>query len=70
MERLVVEAIKPIVDALENSGDINGKLISGNSEYLINWFLEEIKDLLRAETVSKLRHKLPDIQGCGDCTLK
>lgn len=106
VEKLIVKGLMPIVDALEDSGDINGKLIWANTGYLINWFLGEIKDLLGDETIADLRHvcffekllsdgqdnplyrtvvlregllvrrtccqryKLPDVQGCGDCTLK
>lgn len=106
MEKLIVEGIKPVVDALEDSGDINAKLIWANTGYLINWFLGEMKDLISDEQVNALRHacffekqlstgqdnplyrtvvtregllvrrtccqryKLPDVQGCGDCTLK
>jgi ferric iron reductase protein FhuF len=106
VEKLIVTGITPIVDALEDSGDINGKLIWANTGYLINWLLGEIKDLLGDEAVAELRqacffdkrlsagqdnplyrtvvpregllvrrtccqrYKLPDVQGCGDCTLK
>jgi ferric iron reductase protein FhuF len=56
MEKLIVEGVLPIVNALEDSGDINGKLIWANTGYLINWLLGEIKDLLGDEAVSDLRH--------------
>lgn len=55
VEKLISEGMKPVVDALEASGDINGKLIWANAGYLINWFLGEIKDLLSDEAVSGLR---------------
>lgn len=106
IEKLIVQGIAPVVDALEDSGDINAKLIWANTGYLINGFLGEMKGLMSEETVNALRkacfvekrlsqgqdnplyrtvvpregllvrrtccqrYKLPDVQGCGDCTLK
>lgn len=106
LEKLVVEVITPVVEALEASGDINGKLIWSNTGYLINWCFGEWREWLGEETVSALRqscffektllngqdnplfrtvvlregllvrrtccqrYKLPDVQQCGDCTLK
>lgn len=46
MEYLVGEALMPVVDVLEESGDINGRLIWSNTGYLINWFLGELKPRL------------------------
>lgn len=57
MEKLVVESVKPVVDALEDSGDINGKLIWANTGYLIHWLLGEIKDLLSDSDVAELRQQ-------------
>jgi ferric iron reductase protein FhuF len=35
----VTNALLPVVQALEATGDINGKLIWSNTGYLINWYL-------------------------------
>lgn len=106
MEKLVTTALQPVVQALEATGDINGKLIWSNTGYLINWYLGEMKTLLGEEKVAALRrlcffekcfpdgrdnplwrtvvlregqlvrrtccqrYRLPDVQQCGDCTLK
>ncbi|MGB7801979.1 siderophore-iron reductase FhuF [Buttiauxella sp.] len=106
LEKLLVEGILPVVDALESTGDINGKLIWSNTGYLLNWFFGELRELLDEATIAQLRHacffekqlhngqenplyrtviqregllvrrtccqryKLPDVQRCGDCTLK
>jgi len=106
LEKLLVEGLMPVVEALENSGEINGKLIWSNTGYLLNWFFGELRELLDEATIAELRHacffekqlrdgqdnplyrtvilregllvrrtccqryKLPDVQGCGDCTLK
>lgn len=43
MEYLVAQVLMPVVDALEESGEINGRLIWSNTGYLINWFLGELK---------------------------
>jgi ferric iron reductase protein FhuF len=43
MEKLVTTALQPVVQALEATGDINGKLIWSNTGYLINWYLGEMK---------------------------
>lgn len=106
METLVKQALIPVVKALEETGDINGKLIWSNTGYLIHWYLTEMKPVLGEETVEALRqscffakqladgqdnplfrtvvprdgllvrrtccqrYRLPDVQQCGDCTLK
>ncbi|RAU36173.1 siderophore-iron reductase FhuF [Enterobacter sp. ECC-175] len=106
MEKLVTQALIPVVDALEETGEINGKLIWSNTGYLIHWYLTEMKPLLGDEMVEALRqscfftrqladgrdnplfrtvvprdgllvrrtccqrYRLPDVQQCGDCTLK
>lgn len=106
METLVKQALIPVVNALEETGDINGKLIWSNTGYLIHWYLTEMKAVLGNETVEALRqscffakqlsdgqdnplfrtvvprdgllvrrtccqrYRLPDVQQCGDCTLK
>lgn len=106
METLITQALLPVVDALEATGDINGKLIWSNTGYLINWYLGEMKTVLGEEQVNGLRqrfffaktlscgrdnplwrtvvprdgllvrrtccqrYRLPDVQQCGDCTLK
>lgn len=44
--------------ALEATGEINGKLIWSNTGYLINWYLTEMKQLLGEATVESLRHAL------------
>lgn len=49
MEKLVTTALQPVVQALEATGDINGKLIWNNTGYLINWYLGEMKTLLGDE---------------------
>lgn len=43
MEKLVTTALQPVVQALEATGDINGKLIWSNTGYLINWYLGEMR---------------------------
>jgi ferric iron reductase protein FhuF len=106
IEALIREAMQPVVEALEATGEINGKLIWSNTGYLINWCLGEIIPLLGEARVSALRqfcffekqlsdgqdnplwrtvvtregilvrrtccqrYRLPDVQQCGDCTLK
>jgi ferric iron reductase protein FhuF len=106
MERLITQAVMPVVEVLEATGEINSKLIWSNTGYLINWYLGEMKALLGDELVEGLRqhlffskqladgrdnplwrtvvmrdgllvrrtccqrYKLPDVQQCGDCTLK
>ncbi|SNY67576.1 siderophore-iron reductase FhuF [Enterobacter sp. CC120223-11] len=106
METLVTQLLMPVIDALEATGEINGKLIWSNTGYLINWYLGEMKPLLGDEQVNDLRqhlffarqfsdgrdnplwrtvvlrdgllvrrtccqrYRLPDVQQCGDCTLK
>ncbi|MBJ3813554.1 siderophore-iron reductase FhuF [Shimwellia pseudoproteus] len=103
---LWITTVKPVIDTLDASGDINGKLIWSNTGYLVGWFLGELKPLLGDALVSELRHscfneksllsgadnplfrtmlvrdglfvrrtccqryRLPDVQRCGDCTLK
>lgn len=58
MEKLISQAIAPVVQALEATGEINGKLIWSNTGYLINWYLTEMKQLLGDATVESLRHAL------------
>ncbi|HDT6547075.1 TPA: siderophore-iron reductase FhuF [Kluyvera ascorbata] len=106
MDHLVIQGITPVIEALEATGDINGKLIWSNTGYLINWYLGEMMALLGEEQVNQLRqryffsktlvngqdnplwhtvvvregrlarrtccqrYRLPDVQQCGDCTLK
>ena len=106
IEALTTRAMLPVVQALEATGDINGKLIWSNTGYLINWCLGELIPLLgetRVATLRKIcffekelsdgsdnplwrtvvlregalvrrtccqRYRLPDVQQCGDCTLK
>lgn len=106
MEVLISRALVPVIEALEETGQINGKLIWSNTGYLINWYLNEMKPLLGEEKVEALRqfcflgrtlsdgsdnplfrtvvqrdglmvrrtccqrNRLPDVQQCGDCTLK
>lgn len=106
LEKLVAECLQPVVNALEETGDINGRLIWSNTGYLLNWCFGEWKSFLGEETVNALReacffekqlrngqdnplyrtvvlregllvrrtccqrYRLPDVQQCGDCTLK
>ena len=106
LENLVVDVLQPVVQALEATGDIHGKLIWSNTGYLINWYLGEMQAQLGEELVSALRqhcffasqlsdgrdnplwrtvvlregalvrrtccqrYRLPDVEQCGDCTLK
>ncbi|XTZ37800.1 siderophore-iron reductase FhuF [Salmonella enterica] len=103
---LIRQAMMPVVQALEATGDINGKLIWSNTGYLINWCFGEMLPLLGEARVAALRqfcffekqlpdghdnplwrtvvlregtlvrrtccqrYRLPDVQQCGDCTLK
>ena len=55
MERLITQALIPVVEALEATGEINGKLIWSNTGYLIHWYLTEMKPLLGDENVEALR---------------
>lgn len=106
MENLIRQALIPVIEALEATGEINGKLIWSNTGYLIHWYLTEMKPLLGEELLNTLRqtfffekqlscgadnplwrtvvpregvlvrrtccqrYRLPDVQQCGDCTLK
>ncbi|WP_039057552.1 siderophore-iron reductase FhuF [Enterobacter sp. Bisph1] len=103
---LTTQAMLPVVQALEATGEINGKLIWSNTGYLINWYLGELIPTLGETRVAALRqicffekqladgcdnplwrtvvlrdgllvrrtccqrYRLPDVQQCGDCTLK
>lgn len=58
METLISRALVPVVQALEATGEINGKLIWSNTGYLINWYLTEMKQLLGEATVESLRHAI------------
>jgi len=58
METLISQALVPVVQALEATGEINGKLIWSNTGYLINWYLTEMKQLLGEATVESLRYAL------------
>ena len=55
MEQLITQALIPVVSALEETGEINGKLIWSNTGYLIHWYLTEMKPLLGDEIVDALR---------------
>ncbi|HDG7840974.1 TPA: siderophore-iron reductase FhuF [Klebsiella quasipneumoniae] len=106
MDALVTCTLQPVIEALEATGEINGKLIWSNTGYLINWYLGEMRALLGDEQLAALRqhcffekqladgqdnplwrtvvlregqlvrrtccqrYRLPDVQQCGDCTLK
>ena len=106
VERMVTQTLAPVVAALEETGEINGKLIWSNTGYLINWYLGDLKPLIGDAMVDELRqhlffsrhfsdggenplwrtvvlrdgalvrrtccqrYRLPDVQQCGDCTLK
>lgn len=103
---LTTQAMRPVVQALEATGEINSKLIWSNTGYLINWYLAELIPTLGESRVAALRqlcffekqladgsdnplwrtvvlrdgvlvrrtccqrYRLPDVQQCGDCTLK
>ena len=102
----MTQTLIPVIQALDATGEINGKLIWSNTGYLINWYLGEMIALLGEEQVNLLRqrcffnktlddgqdnplwrtvvmrdgrlvrrtccqrYRLPDVQQCGDCTLK
>ncbi len=72
MERLISQALVPVVQALEATGEINGKLIWSNTGYLINWYLTEMKQLLDKRrpraNVSQVMHIIGDVAG-RDCVL-
>lgn len=57
LDSLVTEGLIPVVNALEATGEINGKLIWSNTGYLINWYLGEMIALLGEEQVSLLRQR-------------
>lgn len=46
MEYLVGEVLMPVVGVLEQSGDINARLVWGNTGHLVNGFLGELKPRL------------------------
>ncbi|WP_058912128.1 siderophore-iron reductase FhuF [Entomohabitans teleogrylli] len=50
--------VAPLVEALEQTGDINGKLIWSNTGYLAGWFLNEIKPLIGETLFNELRQPL------------
>ncbi|MGP0730973.1 siderophore-iron reductase FhuF, partial [Escherichia coli] len=50
----ISQSLVPVVQALEATGAINGKLIWSNTGYLINWYLTEMKQLLGEATVESL----------------
>lgn len=56
LEKLWTACIAPVVEALEASGDINGKLIWSNTGYLVNWFLGEMREQLGEAHYHALRH--------------
>lgn len=56
LEKLWMASIAPVINALESSGDINGKLIWSNTGYLVNWFLGEMREQLGEENYHALRH--------------
>ena len=39
MDAPVTRTLQPVIEALEATGEINGKLIWSNTGYLINWYL-------------------------------
>jgi ferric iron reductase protein FhuF len=53
MDALVTRTLQPVVEALEATGDINGKLIWSNTGYLINWYLGEMRALLGDERLPR-----------------
>ena len=55
IDALVIRTLQPVVEALEATGEINGKLIWSNTGYLINWYLGEMRTLLGDEQVAALR---------------
>lgn len=55
MEQLIIQALIPVVEVLEATGEINAKLIWSNTGYLIHWYLTEMKPLLGDENVDALR---------------
>lgn len=55
MDVLITRALIPVIEALEETGEINGKLIWSNTGYLIHWYLNEMKPLLGDEKVEALR---------------
>ena len=55
MDALVTRTLQPVIEALEATGEINGKLIWSNTGYLIHWYLTEMKPLLGDENVDALR---------------
>lgn len=42
----MTRTLQPVIEALEATGEINGKLIWSNTGYLINWYLGEMRALL------------------------
>lgn len=46
MDRLIQHHLIPVVQGIEQHGDINGKLIWSNTGFTIYWFLGEIAPLI------------------------
>lgn len=57
LDSLVTQALMPVIEALDATGEINGKLIWSNTGYLINWYLGEMVSLLGEEQVNQLRQR-------------
>ncbi len=55
LDNLWRDVVQPVVNALEQTGDISGKLIWSNTGYLVGWFLTEIKPLIGEEQCQALR---------------
>ncbi|WNN44917.1 MULTISPECIES: siderophore-iron reductase FhuF [Winslowiella] len=106
IDRMIQRHLLPVVQGIEQHGDINAKLIWNNTGYLMHWFLGELKPFLDEDTLVTLEHalffsrellngadnplyrtmiprdgamqrrsccqryRIPDVQRCGDCTLK
>jgi ferric iron reductase protein FhuF len=56
MDRLIQQHLIPAVRAIEQHGDINGKLIWSNTGFAVHWFLGELAPLLGKSLHAELEH--------------
>lgn len=55
LEALLTQSVAPVVQALEETGHINSKLIWSNLGYVTHWFFNELSVFYPAERLSQLR---------------
>lgn len=55
LEALLIQSVAPVVQALEETGHINSKLIWSNLGYVTHWFFNELAVFYSAERLNQLR---------------